>query len=334
MTGRRLLTVAVLYLYGLYLCGSTAWAAVDGTVTNATSGKPAANVSVALVQPGQGGMKTLGETKADASGAFSLPQNPTGPALLQVTYQGVTYTKFLMPGAPATGLKMDVYDSTKKPVAQVSQHMTLIQPTASELQVNDTYLIQDTSKETYDDPAGTLKIYLPPGFKGEPMAQVTYGQNGVPVPRPALKTKQPNIYAISYPMRPGETRVDLSYSVPAATPAVFEGKILQKDGKHRLVVPNGVTLKGEGITEVGKEPQSQATIYDVTVPDYKVEVAGTGSLAPPEPTQDAESEAPQITEAPPHIYNHIYWIMGLAFGILGLGSCLLARNSPAPAVKK
>jgi len=59
-----------------------------------------------------------------------------------------------------------------------------------------------------------------------------------------------------------------------------------------------------------------------------VEVQGTGALQPQEEAQsDEDSGQPLVQQAPPHIYAHIYWIIGLAFGILGLGSYLLSRNT-------
>ncbi len=30
----------------------------------------------------------------------------------------------------------------------------------------------------------------------------------MPIQRPALKTKEPNVYKVDYPVRPGETRFD------------------------------------------------------------------------------------------------------------------------------
>ena len=62
-------------------------AAIDGTVINRTTGKPQAGVSIALVKPGQGGMKTLGTTATDVSGHFAFAQDQPGggPQLLQAT---------------------------------------------------------------------------------------------------------------------------------------------------------------------------------------------------------------------------------------------------------
>ncbi len=38
---------------------------------------------------------------------------------------------------------------------------------------------------------------------------------------------------------------------------------------------------------------------------------------------------PQVEEVKPRIYESMYWILGMAFAILGLGSVLLARHRAA-----
>ena len=167
---------------------------------------------------------------------------------------------------------------------------------------------------------------MPGELKGEIKVQAT-GPGGMPVQRPAEKTKTPNVYKIDYPIKPGETRVDLSYTVPESNPAVLSGKILHKEGKTRLVVPNGVSLKGDGITDLGKEPQSQASIYDLAGDTYKVEIAGVGDTASPRGLHGEDNGEPQITQVQPHVYNQLYWLTGIIFAILGLGTALHPRQT-------
>jgi len=110
--------------------------------------------------------------------------------------------------------------------------------------------------------------------------------------RPAEKTSQPNVYKVSYPIKPGETRFDLSYVIPAATPLTFAGKILHGEGASDLVIPSGVTIKGDNVELAGQEPKTQASIYRIKGASFKVEVTGTGSLRQPEaPAADDDSGA-------------------------------------------
>jgi len=314
-------------LFLLLVCASVL-AAVDGTVINGTTGKPAANTIVSLVQPGQGGMQTLASVKSDAQGMFRIDKSVQGPQLVQALYSGVLYNKVLMPGVPSTGLEVIVFDSTSKPgVAKVSQHFIVLQPSAKDMSVSEGILYQGDPKLTFNDAAnGTLHFYLPPEAKG--IVSVTINApGGMPIQRPAEKTNQPNVYKVSYPIKPGETRFDLSYIIPSATPLTFAGKILHNEGSSDLVVPNGVTIKGDNVDLAGQEPKTQASIYRIKGTSFKVEVTGTGSLRQPEaPAADDDSGAPTIEQVKPRIYEQLYLILGMTFTILALGSFLLYRK--------
>jgi len=64
----------------LLLAGSFAQAAtITGTVTNKTTGKPAAGDPVVLVDP-MGGMAEVAKTTTDARGHYSLQKKGDGPA--------------------------------------------------------------------------------------------------------------------------------------------------------------------------------------------------------------------------------------------------------------
>ena len=126
---------------------------------------------------------------------------------------------------------------------------------------------------------GSFRFYLPPEAKGQVSVTIN-APGGMPIQRPAEKTNTPNVYKVNYPIKPGETRFDLNYTVPVTSPLIFTGKILHPEGASDLVIPNGVTIKGDGLELAGQEPKTQASIYRIKGNEYKVEVAGTGSLSP------------------------------------------------------
>ncbi len=69
-----------------------------GTVTNGTTGKPAAGDDVVLIKLAQG-MEEAGRTKTDAQGKFSFNLRTSGgPHLVRVIHQGVTYHHMAPPG--------------------------------------------------------------------------------------------------------------------------------------------------------------------------------------------------------------------------------------------
>jgi len=315
-----------------------AFAAIDGTVIDGTTGKPAPNTIVSLVQPGQGGMKTIASTKTDAQGTFKFDKDPDGPTLLQTIFGGAIYNKMIMPGAPASGLQVEVFDSTNKPVAKVAQHFIVLQPSDKEMAVSEGILYQGDPKLTYNDATnGSFRFYLPPEAKGQVSVTIN-APGGMPISRPAEKTSQANVYKVSYPIKPGETRFDLNYAVPVTDPLTFSSKILHQEGEADLVIPSGVTIQGDNLDLAGQEPKTQANIYRIKSKEFKVLVAGTGSLHQPGASSgdqaDDNNGAPSIEEVKPRIYDQLYVILGMAFAILAIGSVLLARNTAPRKVSR
>ncbi|HZT29551.1 MAG TPA: carboxypeptidase-like regulatory domain-containing protein [Bryobacteraceae bacterium] len=308
--------------------------AIDGTVVNQTTGKPQAGATVTLYKLGQDGMESVQSVKSDAQGKFEINQDMPGPRLLQTAFDGVTYNHMLPPGSPTTGLSLEVFNSSKQPGdARVAQHMVLFEPSAAQMVVSETYLFRNSGKITYNDPdGGTLKFYLPAAAKGIVQVNCTAPQ-GMPIQRAADKTSRPDIYKVDFPIKPGETRIDLNYLVPFADGTTFEGKILSQGGPTRLVTPNGVTLKGEQIASVGAEPRTQANIYEVKGSTFKVQINGTGTLRGSSSADgdsgDSQDNGPSIEQVMPKVWDNMTWILGLALGILALGFTLLYRAEPA-----
>lgn len=328
----------------LVLIAAPMFAAVDGTVLNQTTGKPQPNVIVSLVQPGQGGMQTLGSVRTDAQGKFKVDKNAQGPVLIQAMFAGVQYNQMLTPGSPMSGVEVHVFDATDKPgTVQVNQHMFLLQPNDQGIAVSETLLVRNDTQTTYSNPGkGDLDFYLPPTADGKVQVTVS-APGGMPVQREAEKTAAKDVYKVNYPIKPGETRFDLAYAiVQSGNARTFASKVLNKEGATRLVVPNGVQIEGDGLKAIGQEPTTQANIYDVSGDSFSVKLQGSGSIASSGGAADAsggsgsaeDNGEPQVTEARPFIYSNMYLILGLSFAILGLGFVLLYRHTPAGAQPK
>ena len=305
--------------------------AVSGVVINATTGQPQSGVAINLVQPGAGGMQALGSTTSDKNGVFSVDKDPGpgGPALIQSTYTSVTYTNILPPGSKMTGVQVTVYNATAEPPAEMrTQHLILLEPGADSLKVSETFLTQNGSRLAYQDAAnGSVRFYLPDGAPAN--IQATIDSTGVPIKRPIEKGKQAGVYKISYPLKPGDTRFDLEYTLPAS--ATFSGKVLTTNPATRLVTPANVTLSGEGIVDAGQEPSTGARVYTFTGNSFKANILGVGSLR----TRDsaAPEEDPQAPkccqEVPARLQSQKFWILGLGFGILFMGGLMLFRRGAA-----
>ena len=327
---KRLLALAALAVAPLL-------AAIDGTVTNRTTGKPAARVTVTLIRPGQNGMTPLGSAVTDVDGKFHFDQAQTAaaPTLLQANYQGINYNKLLTPNMPASGVDIDVYEPTKSPAGvRVVQRMLIFEPNPGQMALNETVILQNDSNRTFHDPdRGDFLFYLPPAANGQVRVNAQ-GPGGMPLPRAAEKTKEQDIFKIDFPIKPGETQFEIMYHLPAGSPQTFHGRVVNTKGMQagplRLVAPAGVELSGSDIARLGTEPKSQATIYNVLAKDlFTVQVSGTGALHNENAnTPTGESDSPPVTQGPPRIYAHLPSLLALAFGILGVGLFYLLRTSP------
>jgi hypothetical protein len=277
---------------------------------------------------GQSGPEPAGDVKADAQGKFTVDGVVQGPTLVRVTVDGVTYNKMITPGAPSEGITLDVFNASKqKSDSKVSKHMILMEPTGSELVVNEAYIVSNSGKTAWNDPAnGTIHFFVPAGVKGNIQVNAT-PPAGMPLQAAPQKTSEANVYKLDFAMRPGDTRVDLTYTVPYTENAPFAGKIVSGDENTYLIVPNGVTLKGDNLNDLGQEPRTQAHLFGVKGTSYEVQLAGAVSPRNSEATTDsgANDGQPPITQILPRVNQKQLWIVGLALGILALGFVLLYR---------
>jgi hypothetical protein len=267
-------------------------AAVTGTVINRTTGAPQTGATVTLYKFGQGGMEPVVGATTGAQGEFIINQNPAGPgpAMLRVEIDQVNYNHMLRPGSPTTGITLDVYSATRSSHdVKVSKHMLVFEPSASgTMGVNETFLIDNSGKTTWVDPAnGTLRLYLPAGVLGKVEATGA-APDGMAIPIPTAKTAAPQVYAAKFEIKPGETRIDVDYTVPYKAGASYSGKIASGDLDTYLVAPEGVTLEGAGLQDLGDEPRTHMHIFGLAAAAYTIKLTG---VAPPpaatEPTPDA-----------------------------------------------
>jgi len=313
-----------------------AFAAVTGTVMNGTTGQPQAAATVGFYKFGQGGMEKVDQGKTDAQGRFSIDREPEaqGPSMLRVEIDGVTYNHMMPPGSPSAGIELSVYNASRQPgAAKVGKHMILFQPSGGRMTIEETYLYTNPGKTTWFDPsAGTLHFYVPEAAQANVEVHGT-APDGMAVPVPSEKTSRPGMYAAKFEIKPGETRFDLTYTVPYTEGAPYAGKVVTQDENSYLIAPNGVTLTGENLTDLGPEPRTQAHIYGFTGKAYQVSLTGAAAPSP----QDAEAadagdqqdSGPRIEAIMPRVNGNARLILGLALGILALGFVLLYRRAPA-----
>ena len=322
-------------LIPLFLLSAPLFAQITGTVTNQSTGKPQAGATVALYKVAtRTGPELVDQAKSDAQGNFTINQTAQGPgpALIRTAFDGVTYNHMLSPGSPTTGLAIEVYNASTQPgAAKVDKHMILLEPSAGQIAVSETYLFKNDGKTAWNNPdAGTLKFFLPAGA-GKPEVKAT-APGGMPLGAPVIKTAKPDIFAVDFAIKPGETRIDVAYTVPYTEGADLAGKVVSQDENTYLIVPNGVTLKGDGLNDLGAEPRSQAHIFGLAGASYKVQLTGMAPAAAAGDQggdQAADDSGPSIQQILPRVNSKAVSILIVALGILSLGFALLYRAGGA-----
>jgi hypothetical protein len=328
-----------------------AQAAVNGTVTNSSTGKPQAGATVTLFQPTSQGPQFIDSVKTDAQGRFEItkevPAAGAGPLLLQAVYAGVQYNKMLTPGSPTEGVEIPVFESSKRPgSAKISQHMVLLEPsTDGNLQVSESYVFNNDGKTTWNDPDnGTLQFALPAAANGKVEVN-TLAPGGMPIRKAPDPGPKPNTFKLDFPIKPGESRVDMQWAMPFNTPGVFEERILAKNTETRLVAPVGVTFKGDGLQNLGQEPRTQATIFGARGPDIRFTVEGTGTLGEQNASGGGGGEGGSGNNGPglamnlPKLYGlvsggadivtamlAVKWVLLSVIGMLAAGFVILYRK--------
>lgn len=318
---------------------SLSYAAVTGVVINRTTGKPQPGATVALNKLGTStGIELIDQAKSDAQGRFAINQPVQGPHVIRTAYEGVTYNHMLTPGAPTENLTLDVYDSTKKQPAavKVAKHMILFEPANGQMTVNETYLVSNSGTVSWNDAdAGAVHVFLPAGANGKAQIQAT-APGSVPIGAALLKTGKPDVFSIDFPVKPGDTRFDVTYTTSYTAGEAYSGKIVSGDENTYLIAPNGITLAGDNLNDLGAEPRTQAHIFGLQGASYKITLTGQ-EAAPPAAAADpnaggdagASDGSPQIEQIMPRIYDKAALIIGISIGILALGFVLLYRtNTP------
>jgi hypothetical protein len=204
----RLLLVACCSLISARLFASQ----LTGTVTNGTTGKPAAGAEVTLLSLA-GGMEPVGNAKSDSRGHYSINVSDAGgQLLLRAAFQGVNYHQRVPPGA--TSVDITVYDADKKVSNILGEGRILrVQTVGGELEVSEMFSLRNESTPPKTQMSDrSFEFVLPEGATiTEGMAK---GSGGMAVNSAPVPLDEKNHYAFIFPLRPGPTQFQVVYKLP------------------------------------------------------------------------------------------------------------------------
>ncbi len=304
-------------------------ASVSGVVINRSTGEPEPRVAITLISFAQG-MDPIEEVYSGTDGAFELAKEVPGMGMLRTDHQGVTYSTMLAPQVDRSNVTIEIYNAVETPLTPIGR-ILILEPGGSEMVVNESYLYQNATNPPVtfrDAERGSLRFHLPEAAKGVVQVEAS-GPARTPLNAIAEQTQEPEIYKVDFPIKPGENRISLTYLVPQADRDTFTSRSLYPGLQTRIAVPAGVEVAGEQLGDLGSEPSSGATIYEIEGGgDFTVALSGAGRIqrgsAGGESSSGASSgggggggSSISIEEA--GLHKELPWLIGIAVAILALG---------------
>lgn len=329
-----LFCMAILSVAGPSAASATTF---TGTVQNGTTGKPAANVDVVLLNLA-GNMEAVANTKTDTQGKYQLAYNQTGqmPLLVRAIYKGVNFHAMMPPGTITADVK--VYEPTTSPATvQIPTHLIVFQPNGSALAVDEIFTIQNSSAPplAYYKADGDFEFLTPDG--ADKMQVSAQGPEHMPLVQGTIDRGK-NRFAVAYPFRPGDSAVNLSYQLPYSgdKAIVHIGTIYPAD-KTVVLAPPSVSISSTGFQPAGSEQGMSVYTRDGVAAGATIDINVSGT-APPPANADQQGQDPAsgrdagaaVAAVPPRL-DTLKWILLAGFGsIFLLGAAYLMRK-PVPA---
>lgn len=335
----------------LLLLATASFAAAQtltGTVTNGTTGKPAAGVNVVLLTLSQG-MNESGSAKTDAGGKFSFQLKEGGPHLVRVDYQGGSYfpqSGPILPGVTSTSIT--IYDSGAKPDAvSATVHVMRVQaPDANTLQVLELVAVTNSSNPPRSVVGNrTWQMYLPTGAIIDEAA--VQGPGGMPITAsPTEDARQKDLYSFDFPLRPGESRFQVSYHLPYTGQATLKPHVTGDVQHFALLMPKSMQFTAQVPANFSPMPddtgQSTMQVATNVTPskDLTFHLSGTGVLPDTQGQANDQQADTGATPAagrpggglgnpegtPDPLARYRYPLLALCLGALVLGGFWVAAN--------
>jgi len=215
---------ALMTLFFLLLTSLASAATLTGTVKNGTTGKASVGDDVVLLNLSQG-MEEAARTKTDAKGNFSFNLADTGsPHLVRVVHQGVTYHRMAPPGTTSTDIQ--IFDVAKKVDGiTVTADVMRIQAENNQLEVIRLFAVNNQSSPPRTQMNDhNFEFYLPEGAQIDEAMAMTAG--GQPVKSAPVPQSEKNRYAFVFPLRPGDTQLQIAYHFLYSGEATLDPKSL------------------------------------------------------------------------------------------------------------
>jgi hypothetical protein len=271
------------------LSGFAPGESITGVVTNKTTNKPAIGDDVVLIRLQQG-MQEATRTKTDSHGHFTLDVPDQGVHLVRVTHDKANYFRPAPPGTQS--VEVEVYNAAAK-VKGVNGEADVmrIQTDASgkSLNVVENFFVKNESSppltQFSDRP---FEFYLPAGAVVEGSAALAPG--GMPVQASPVPLGDANHYAFIFPIRPGETRFQITYKLPYSGSLKFSPRVGMPTDTIAIMMPKSMTFAAGASTPyspVTEETTAQTYVARGVAPSQPLDFTVSGIGQMPRDTEEA-----------------------------------------------
>ncbi len=330
----------------LLLAGALAQATeVTGTVTNKTTGKPAAGDPVALVDV-QAGMGEVAHATTDTKGHYSLNEPASGPYLIRVTHQGAGY--FIAAPQDSAFGDIPVYDvAAKVDGVFIEADVLEVETENGQLRVIERYFLHNTSSppRTQWNPR-TFEVALP----AEAVIAGTAAQRptGLPTSVHLDPSGTKGHYTFNFPIQPDagdkDTLFQIEYALPytsgsytfhtqGSLPVQSVGVLLPKSMKF-------VAGSRSVFQSVPEDPTVQTFVAKNAVPGKVLTftVSGTGSIPRETEVDNGGGQAGaapgtqpgggigEPINTPDPLSKYKWWILGALALLLAASAAFLLRK--------
>ena len=325
--------VAVI-LFSLLMCAGTFAAQITGTVTNATTNKPSSGDEVTLLSL-TSGMQEVGKTKTDRQGHYTLDVPDEGTQhLVRVARQSVHYFEAAPPGASTVDIT--VYDAATQVEGLVTDARVFhLQASGGSMDVQELYILNNQSQPPRTKIGNqTFAIALPDGAEmGE--ASLT-GPSGMPVTVATVPSGAKDRYAYDFPIRPGQTRFEVTYKVPYSGSHEFSFKPEAPLSELGVLLPKSMKFNGvSGGFAQDVDESGLAVFFAKNIPanqEVKFSVSGEGLIptgpSGGNPSQSAGESGGSVIPSPSSGTREALWfIVGALVILIGGGAFVMWRKS-------
>jgi hypothetical protein len=286
---KRLLQIPLLLGFVLLLAPSLLADTIKGTITDGTNNKPSAGDDVILISLQQR-MQETARTKTDEHGRYSIDVPDQGMHLIRVDHQKASY---FQPAPSGTStVDVTVYDvAAKVPGITTEANVMRVETDPQGLHVTQSYFVKnDSTPPKTQFSSRSYEIFLPTDAKVEGAAAM--GPGGMPVASSPVPVGDPGHYAYLFPLRPGETQFQVTYSLPYSGSAKFTPRLADKADNVVVMVPKSMTFTPDASTpyqSINDDINAQTFVAKNVSPTQAIgfSVSGSGSL--PRDVQTAQS---------------------------------------------